>query len=112
VEQGYSSKKKICVLLFSLLSLLIFTACSSESNKVEKVCSLAKQGSEGLKSSDPSYTDYYKQAAEILSELAANDLKYSEPYKAALLWASGNDLNISGLKTLITVEQLCSPDKE
>jgi len=112
VEQGYSSKKKICVLLFSLLSLLIFTACSSESNKVEKVCSLAKQGSEGLKSSDPSYTDYYKQAAEILSELAANDLKYSEPYKAALLWASGNDLNISGLKTLITLEQLCSPDKE
>jgi len=104
--------KKIYVLLFSLLSLLIFSACSSESNKVEKVCSLAKQGSEGLKSSDPSYTEYYKQAAEILSELAANDSKYSEPYKAALLWASGNNLNISGLKTLITLEQLCSPDKE
>ncbi len=104
--------KKICVLLFSISSLFIFTGCSSESKKVEKVCSLVKQGSDGLESEDPSYTEYYEQAAEILSELAANDSKYSGPYKAALIWASGDNVGISELKILITLQKLCSPDEE
>jgi hypothetical protein len=58
------------------------------------------------------YTQYYQEAADILKDLAAKDPKYSEPYRAALLWASGSNLNFDDLKLLMTLNTLCSPEEE
>jgi hypothetical protein len=58
------------------------------------------------------YTDDYQEAADILKDLAVKDPKCSDPYRAALLWADGGDLNIGDIELLITLEELCSPDEE
>ena len=103
--------KKILISCAVLISLLL-SGCSSESSKVSKACGLVESGSVGLKAGLDSYTDDYTEAANILKDLAAKDSKYSDPYKAALLWASGDNLNISDLELLISLEELCAPDEE
>jgi outer membrane murein-binding lipoprotein Lpp len=103
--------KKILISCAVLISLLL-SGCSSESSKVSKACGLVESGSAGLKAGLDSYTDDYTEAANILKDLAAKDSKYSDPYKAALLWASGDNLNISDLELLISLEELCTPDEE
>lgn len=103
--------KKIVISCVVLISLLL-SGCSSESSKVSKACGLVESGSAGLKAGLDSYTDDYTEAANILKDLAAKDSKYSDPYKAALLWASGDNLNISDLELLISFEELCAPDEE
>jgi outer membrane murein-binding lipoprotein Lpp len=102
--------KKIVISCAVLISLLL-SGCSSESSKVSKACGLVESGSAGLKAGLDSYTDDYTEAANILKDLAAKDSKYSDPYKAALLWASGDNLNISDLELLISLEELCAPDE-
>jgi len=102
--------KKIVISCVVLISLLL-SGCSSESSKVSKACGLVESGSAGLKAGLDSYTDDYTEAANILKDLAAKDSKYSDPYKAALLWASGDNLNISDLELLISLEELCAPDE-
>ena len=105
-------KLKVSALILAVALPIVLTGCSSESSKVSKACALAEKGSEGIKSEDPFYTDYYKDAADILKDLAAKDPKYSEPYRAALLWASGSNLNFDDLKLLMKLQALCSPDEE
>jgi hypothetical protein len=99
---------------FALLLLLplALSGCGSESSKVSKACGLVESGTAGLKAGLDSYTDDYTEAANILKDLAAKDSKYSDPYKAALLWASGDNLNVSDLEVLISLEELCAPDTE
>ena len=104
-------KFKASALILALAFPISLTGCSSESSKVSKACALVKKGSEGLTAKEPLYTDDYQKAADILKDLAAKDSKYSEPYRAALLWASGSNLNFEDLKLLITLETLCSPDE-
>ena len=106
-----NSKIKAGALVLAIVLPVVLSGCSSESSKVSKACALVEKGSEGLSAKDPLYTDDYQEAADILKELAIEDPKYSDPYRAALLWAGG-DLNISDLKLLITLEELCSPDEE
>ena len=106
-----NSKIKAGALVLSIVLPVVLSGCSSESSKVSKACALVEKGSEGLSAKDPLYTDDYQEAADILKELAIEDPKYSDPYRAALLWAGG-DLNISDLELLITLEELCSPDEE
>ena len=105
------SKIKAGALVLAIVLPVVLSGCSSESSKVSKACALVEKGSEGLSAKDPLYTDDYQEAADILKELAIEDPKYSDPYRAALLWAGG-DLNISDLELLITLEELCSPDEE
>ncbi len=105
-------KLKASALILAVALPIVLTGCSSESNKVSKACALADKGSEGIKSKDPLYTQYYQEAADILKDLAAKDPKYSEPYRAALLWASGSNLNFDDLKLLMTLNTLCSPEEE
>ena len=105
-------KLKVSALILAVALPIVLTGCSSESSKVSKACALVEKGVEGLQAKDPMYTDYYKDAADILKDLAAKDPKYSEPYRAALLWASGSDLKIDDLKLLIELQSLCSPDEE
>ena len=107
-----NSKIKAGALALTIFLPAVLSGCSSESSKVSKACALVEKGSEGLSAKDPLYTDDYQEAADILKELAIEDPKYSDPYRAALLWADGGDLNISDLKLLITLEELCSPDEE
>ena len=106
-----NSKIKAGALALAIVLPVVLSGCSSESSKVSKACALVEKGSEGLSAKDPLYTDDYQEAADILKELAIEDPKYSDPYRAALLWAGG-DLNISDLELLITLEELCSPDEE
>ena len=106
-----NSKIKAGALVLAIFLPVVLSGCSSESSKVSKACALVEKGSEGLSAKDPLYTDDYQEAADILKELAIEDPKYSDPYRAALLWAGG-DLNISDLELLITLEELCSPDEE
>ena len=106
-----NSKVKAGALALAIVLPVVLSGCSSESSKVSKACALVEKGSEGLSAKDPLYTDDYQEAADILKELAIEDPKYSDPYRAALLWAGG-DLNISDLELLITLEELCSPDEE
>ena len=106
-----NSKIKAGALVLAIVLPVVLSGCSSESSKVSKACALVEKGSEGLSAKDPLYTDDYQEAADILKELAIEDPKYSDPYRAALLWAGG-DLNISDLELLITLEELCSPDEE
>ena len=106
-----NSKIKAGALVLAIVLPVVLSGCSSESSKVSKACALVEKGSEGLSAKDPLYTDDYQEAADILKELAIEDPKYSDPYRAALLWAGG-DLNISDLELLITLEVLCSPDEE
>lgn len=103
--------KRILIALALVLPLTL-SGCSSESSKVSKACGLVESGSAGLKAGLDTYTDDYTEAANILKDLAAKDSKYSDPYKAAILWASGNNMNISDLELLITLEELCAPDTE
>jgi uncharacterized protein YceK len=103
--------KRILIALALVLPLTL-SGCSSESSKVSKACGLVESGSAGLKAGLDTYTDDYTEAANILKDLAAKDSKYSDPYKAAVLWASGDNLNISDLELLITLEELCAPDTE
>ena len=107
-----NSKVKAGALVIAVLFPLVLSGCSSESSKVSKACGLVEQGSAGIKAGDDSYTDYYTEAATILNDLAAKDSKYSDPYEAAVLWASGDDLDFSDLELLITLEELCAPDTE
>ena len=106
-----NSKIKAGALVLAIVLPVVLSGCSSESSKVSKACALVEKGSEVLSAKDPLYTDDYQEAADILKELAIEDPKYSDPYRAALLWAGG-DLNISDLELLITLEELCSPDEE
>jgi hypothetical protein len=105
-------KLKASALILAVALPIVLTGCSSESSKVSKACALADKGSEGITSKDPLYTQYYQEAADILKDLAAKDPKYSEPYRAALLWASGSNLNFDDLKLLMTLNTLCSPEEE
>ena len=105
-------KLKASALILAVALPIVLTGCSSESSKVSKACALVEKGSEGLQSKDPMYTDYYNDAADILKDLAAKDSKYSEPYRAALLWASGNNISFDDIDLMITLESLCSPDEE
>jgi hypothetical protein len=111
-DEMLKSKLKASALVIAVLFPLVLSGCSSESSKVTKACGLVEQGATGLKAGDDSYTDYYAEAATILNDLAAKDSKYSDPYEAALLWASGDNLDISDLELLITLEDLCAPDTE
>jgi len=112
VEIMKNSKVKVSALTFAILFPIILSGCSSEASKVSKACALVAKAKAGLDAKDPLYGDDYKEAADILKDLAAKDSKYSDPYRAALLWASGDDLNISDLDTLITLETLCEPEEE
>ena len=103
---------KRSLIALALVLPLTLSGCSSESSKVSKACGLVESGSAGLKAGLDTYTDDYTEAANILKDLAAKDSKYSDPYKAAILWASGNNMNISDLELLITLEELCAPDTE
>ena len=107
-----NSKIKAGALVLAIVLPVVLSGCSSESSKVSKACALVEKGSEGLKADTPLYTDDYQKAADILKDLAVKDPKYSDPYRAALLWADGGNVNISDLKLLITLEELCSPDEE
>jgi hypothetical protein len=104
-----NSKIKAGALVLAIVLPVVLSGCSSESSKVSKACALVEKGSEGLGAKDPLYTE---EAADILKDLAVKDPKYSDPYRAALLWADGGDLNISDIELLITLEELCSPDEE
>ena len=103
---------KRSLIALALVLPLTLSGCSSESSKVSKACGLVESGSAGLKAGLDTYTDDYTEAANISPALAAKDSKYSDPYKAAILWASGNNMNISDLELLITLEELCAPDTE
>lgn len=107
-----NSKVKAGALALTIMLPVILSGCSSESSKLAKACDLVKKGAAGITAKDPLYTDNYTEAAKILNDLAAKDSKYSEPYKAALLWASGDNLNYEDITTLITLEELCAPAKE
>jgi len=111
-DEMLKSKLKASALVIAVLVPLVLSGCSSDSSKVTKACGLVEQGSTGLTAGDDSYTDYYAEAATILNDLAAKDSKYSDPYEAAMLWASGNNLDISDIELLVTFEELCAPDTE
>ncbi len=105
-------KLKVSALILAVALPISLTGCGSDSSKVSKACALVEKGSAGITAKDPMYTDYYQEAADILKDLAAKDSQYSEPYRAALLWASGSNLNIDDLELLMKLQALCSPDEE
>jgi hypothetical protein len=105
-------KLKASALILAVALPIVLTGCSSESSKVSTACAIVEKGIEGLQAKDPLYTQYYQDAADILKDLAAKNPEYSEPYRAALLWASGSDLKIDDLKLLMKLQSLCSPDEE
>jgi hypothetical protein len=107
-----NSKVKAGALVLTIVLPVVLSGCSSESSKVSKACALVEKGSVGLKAKAPLYTDDYREAADILKDLAVKNPKYSKPYKAALLWADGGNISISDLEILITLEELCSQDEK
>ncbi len=103
-----STKLKVSGLILAIALPITLSGCSSESNKVSEACVLVDKGAAGLKAETPMYTNYYQEAADILKDLAVKNPKYSDPYKAALLWASGNNVDVADLTIMITLNELCS----
>ena len=104
------TKLKVSGLILAIALPITLSGCSSESNKISEACALVEKGAAGLKAETPLYTDYYQEAAKILKDLAVKNPKYSDPFKAALLWASGNNVDVEDLTTMITLNELCSPN--
>ena len=104
------TKLKVSGLILAIALSVTLSGCSSESNKVSEACALVDKGAAGLEAENPMYTDYYQEAAKILKDLAVKNPTYSDPFKAALLWASGNNVDVEDLTTMITLKELCSPN--
>lgn len=104
--------RKVLALLAVVTLALSLQACSSTESKVEKACSLTERARDMLGTGDNDYTSVYSEAADILQELASKDETYEGAYEAALLWASGNDLSVDDISTIMALEELCDRSKE